>query len=309
MKPWVSFDDIILVVTYNNPLYGNIGAIELLYRPFFTNIVYCGPEELSSMDNQFNVTFIKYNQYPQSVNLPPGSSMFQCTALAMNKYKSNRNAIKGYLLTADDALPILRNLAYLPRDQIWYFNSSHFSYYDVSTRKSNSRRWIWWNRNHDHISVFMKALQTQTHLQDCRKKLETLTGAPNRILGGAYADFFYVPSHMSNSFIDLVNIMKEHKIFLEIAVPTILLCIHNETKPWIVIKNDSPEYPRVAPWAHFMSPKRKWNVTYIHPMKWSCLKESESCRDIYCNTILPLYHNKGIENNPNCKLSKVNQKN
>ena len=304
-NPWRRFADIIMVVTYNNPLYGNIGAIELLYRPFFANIIYCGPEELESRDNLYNVTFIKYEQYPPP--MPPGSSMYKCSALAMDKYRSYNGVIKGYLLTADDALSMIPNLAYLPKHQIWYFDKSRLNYYDVSTKK-NSTPWHWWKRQHNNMKSLITALQSQPHLQDCRKKLEKFTGAPNRVLGRVYADFFYVPSHMSERFMEIVNITIEHMVYLEIAVPTILLCMHNDTKPWTTATNDR-EFPRVSPWFQFTSPEGKWNTTYLHPMKWSCLNESESCRDLYCNTILPLFHNKGIENNPNCNLSKVKQKN
>ena len=308
IKPWIRFENILLVVTYNNPFYDNIGAIEVLYRPFFPHIVYCGYESIPAELNTFNVELLVFKRHRVS-----GMFMYQCLALAMEKYRHKDTNIKGYLLTADDALIMLPNIATLPKDQIWYFNLSQFWSYDTNTKTTTPDKaivWYWWLPEYAKMRKLLNTLQTSDDddIRNCQKRMEKFTGGVNRILGGPLADFFYVPSHFSDAYIKYTALMMEHELFLEIAVPMILYCIQDEkSEPWVNIVNANKIiYLGFQPWDHFIHPNRRWNATYLHPVKWSCLKhEDKQCPDTYCNTILPLIHNKRIERNPNCQLSEV----
>ncbi|KAK2191655.1 hypothetical protein NP493_48g03020 [Ridgeia piscesae] len=87
------------------------------------------------------------------------------------------------------------------------------------------------------------------------QRLLSSNGAADRPNSGI-SDIYYIPSKLSREFLELVDVFLRHRVFLEIAVPTIIRCLVEPTDvvkirgvavndvavrkhPWMYIKTQS----------------------------------------------------------------------
>ena len=95
-NPWIQFRSIVLVVLFNFPYYDVIPYLELLYRPFFPQIVYCLPKSgnrTAIEKYDLNITIVEYDDAPGG-----GSTNYICV---YHIQKLGLQA-KGYFFAADD---------------------------------------------------------------------------------------------------------------------------------------------------------------------------------------------------------------
>ena len=126
--------DILLIVAFNREHYEAIPYIELLYRSFFPNMVYCGPKPLNitSWTADYNISFITYKDMPKAKR--PGSLNYICMANAMIKHPH----YTGYLLFGDDVMLIPHRFPKFSPDKIWYWPHNKIRQVDIRTVKECS---------------------------------------------------------------------------------------------------------------------------------------------------------------------------
>lgn len=112
----------LLIVIFNNAIYSAVLYIELLFRVFWPNILYCGPETMTS---SARVSFASFG-----ANLPghrPGSFNYRCVAHAYSMYPYMPG---GYFITSDDILLVPHLLSRLPVDSVWFVPNGYIVDFD-----------------------------------------------------------------------------------------------------------------------------------------------------------------------------------
>ena len=210
-QPWTQFDDILLVITFNNPHYESIPYVETLYRPFFPNILYCGSSSVNlnqsaGIDN-FTFSFISYENIEGHA---PGSFNYKCMITAMLMGYD----VQGVLVASDDLLLLVHRLSDMKRDLVWYVPKIHTFTGDFTNLlqcKYGSCNikpiWVPWAK---YKKVTMDAMaeiranNKSATMSACYRRLLSENGAPARA-NGALSDIFYIPSKLWQSYIDFLR--------------------------------------------------------------------------------------------------------
>ena len=281
-EPWIQFDSILLLVVFNKPHYESIPYLEVIYRPFFSHILYCGPNP-PSIDEYpdlaaYNFSFISYRKTPRY--LAPGYFNYECTQRAVHMGYS----VEGFLVIADDVLLATHIIETLHPDKVWYLPSKEIRTADIGLRmecregRCGSRStWPWFKRNWTSQEVMFEMLEQKQRFSPtvrmCYRNLVKVNGAKRR-LNGAISDYYYIPTSISKAFAELVPIFLDSNVFLEIAVPTILQCL-------------APPETRESVTGHMLwgsDRNNLWKIFnafdmvnrgFIHPTKWGYLYQGE----------------------------------
>ncbi len=303
--PWVSFPDVLLIVVFNKPHYESIPFVDTLYRPFFPNILYCGPG-FPNMNSQElkNLKFSFYSFGQTKKGHQMGSFNYECMIKAVEMFFP----VSGYWFVSDDLLLSVHKIknfrlnrtAFVP---LWDIVIDDVS--DCIISKWGFRRY---RKQIMNVLKNMEALQgvdvfieyeiiqnDSLVKQQCYKQLVGLNGGPYRVNGGL-ADIYYIPQEIAADFAVLGSLFLEHDVFLEVAVPTLMQCL-------VGIKNvqelvgEYRQTDRSYPWLKFTQEKFiDKSYMYIHPTKWGHLASGghdgnvTKVRELYCERVLPWIH-------------------
>lgn len=298
--PWIQFKNILLLVVFNNPLYASIPYVEVLYRPFFKRILYCGPKVPKATHHQslaaYNISFISYGDTPKGHS--KGALNYRCVQLAAEM----RYTVEGIVVMADDVLLMIHDLKSLDADKIWYWPNNRIRTADIIRRKQCVRRkwdmtpnWPRWYKYWSAAAAMFRTLEEKQNISSlarrCYSNLVEVNGAKLRI-NGAWSDFYYVPNSLVEDFAELAKIFAGHKVFLEIAVATIIQCLAlpseresmNSIYLWFRNRNRLPKY------FNQLQGTRKG---FIHPVKWSQLnRKSPMHVNLFCNALMFMHDSK-----------------
>ena len=200
------YRNILLLVNFNHPFYQNIPLIKRLYNRIFPNMVFYGTEK----SNKYNV---------KKIDSAKGYLSYIGLADAMEHHRN----YTGYLLINDDVFLNPWTIGDLDQSRVWEgpkrpITLGKFRRTDI---------WSWWKHPRWGLSKCLLARNESisTHpelLEIASTAVEK--DAENRIQGcyRGRSDVLYVPKQFSNQFIALSQIFYKHKVFLEIAIPTII---------------------------------------------------------------------------------------
>jgi len=203
-----AFKDFLLVIVYNYPFYDSIPHLEALYKPAFPHLLFCGPPHNTTRPGIVMVDIVK------------GFLGYECLDKIIREYPG----YEGYFYISDDVILKYWNFPEFDREKIWE------SSFLVSNPINEAPRtnWYWWN--------------TQYGLNNCRRACENVaqmtlkerklngTRLLNNLLKngngklrcfGSRSDVLYIPQRHAKAFAILSKTFYKHKVFLEIAVPTI----------------------------------------------------------------------------------------
>ncbi len=296
--PWHQLDNVLLIVTFNNPHYEVIPFLEIMYRPFFPYILYCGPgtpnEHKIPLLKNFTFSFISYGSTPKG-NFP-GSFNYECTSMAVKSHYS----VDGYLVIADDILLSMFRLTELLRHVVWFMPSKEVRIGEV-TKLRECRlgmcdfhpRWRWWEDYQSQILAMLRRLKKNQYKSNliyrCYKQIVMQTGAEMRA-HGAYSDIYYLPHRLAADFAQLADMFRQEGVFLEVTVPTILKCLENpediQPIPGLIIWDEGRDYP----WLYY-KPKELKLKSFMHPTKWGYLaRGSPDYAKFFCSQVIPFLH-------------------
>ena len=203
-----AFNDLLIVVVYNYPFYYSIPHLSGLYRPSFPHLLFCGPPD--------NTTGIL------TININRGILGYECLGRAIREHPGYR----GYFYISDDVILNYWNFPDFDREKIW---ESSFSFGSTPVYEPASTNWYWWISPYGlnncrracedvaNMNFGVKKLNVKYHLSTLFKN----SNESLRCFSGR-SDIFYIPRKHAKAFSILSETFYEQKVFLEIAVPTMI---------------------------------------------------------------------------------------
>ncbi|XP_050390975.1 uncharacterized protein LOC126810065 [Patella vulgata] len=282
LKTHKQYEDILLIIAFNNPHLQNILHLQTLYSIHFSHILFCAndsrPFVAVSKNLTQRVSFVKTFTHH-------GIVIYNCLshAIAMNY------DVSGYILMGDDVLLNSWNIGDLPRDKFWFqrtvsvFNKS-------SSYKEN--RWAWWKDSsgkpaYNNFSNFLQTIpsldpEKAPIIHDFNKMLISNTKSDVGLLR-AVADFLYVPKRFQDRVLYFLEIFSKYGVMLELAIPTVIGGLDHR-------KNIVP-IRGVVLWF-----KKRLNYTsrfepsghFMHPVKLGIEMKTEKGRRFICSRVIPL---------------------
>ena len=206
-----AFKDILLVIVYNYPLYDSIPDLTALYKPAFPNLLFCGPPHNTAPLDILTVEIIH------------GYLGYECLGRAIRQHPG----YKGYFYSNDDVIFKFWNFPDFDREKIWESRESE-QLPSQRINESASSRWKWWKSAYG-LKNCRRACEDvgKMNMEDENLKgvhlLNTLLKNSNGTLRcfKSRSDVLFIPQKHSKAFSILSNTFYKHKVFLEIAVPTI----------------------------------------------------------------------------------------
>lgn len=254
------FSNYLLVIIYNHPLYDSVSLLRDFYEPAFPNIYFCGEIANSTLR-------------VHAANINKGVYGYKCLSDAIRK----NPGYAGYLYINDDVIVNYWNL------EKFHFNFSRIGessnkFGKVSATEEMPKNWYWWIspygfKNCQRTIKKMSILSERFHIYGRAFKTFYRDGEGTLYCHNGRSDIVYIPGHLAGAFHDISIVFYKYKVFLEIAIPTILRFIatndeistlHGLYLPGDVRKKD----PRVTDsryfWTSYLQRPSLW---FIHPFK------------------------------------------
>ncbi|XP_046362028.2 probable glycosyltransferase STELLO1 isoform X3 [Haliotis rufescens] len=273
------FTDVLLIVVINYPqLYKTTRTVEILYRRYFPNLLFCGPSmESFHKDSNSELSHVE--------GLTEGwHYMYGCIAYAM---KMNYRA-KGYLHIGDDTLLQIWNLHKLPRDHVWFNDELR-----TLNRTVLDSPWRWWiepegRKNCERVLDELKGISQQGGEGAELANIFYTNYVKNResldMLFGSACDFYYVPQRLRDMYVFLVSLLRKHRVIVGVGIPTVLQGMdRRENVEYIpgklIFGEDRGRMQEV-----FRS-----DDYFFHPVKFARWLKSDKGRTFFCENLQPLF--------------------
>ena len=210
------FNDILLIIIYNSPLYNSIPLLMSFYEEAFPHIIICGSER----SQRYKIFVVKIEK---------GFFGYECAAQAMRVYRQTFN---GYLYINDDMIVNWWNFVDFDKGRIWFgapwlSKAGITATYHGNKFISTGLGWHWWDMAvgkdaFERAFREMRMLKSRTvnhwNITRAFKNLEKNgDGSINCFKG--LSDIFYIPKQFARTFSHISKIFFRHRVFLEIAVP------------------------------------------------------------------------------------------
>jgi len=238
------FEDVLLIINFNHPHYENIEFLKEIYSPYFKNIVFYGEKEHPEI-NVFKHNF--------------GWYVHKAIRDAMRKWPY----FKGYLCCQDDCFMNFWNFLKLDKNKIW------FHQFWRAPLDAKNIGWTWWT----YPCGYEASKKAYKKLP--KTAIDILTkNCGESHFAYSWADFFYVPGQHSKKFIEISKCFANPEVFIEIAIPTILLSIE-----------DKDRFEALHPlWTGTINSidlqNFDVNVDWVHPIKFTNSENREFVRKV-----------------------------
>lgn len=267
------FKGVLLLVNFNEPFYENIPLLKSLYGDVFPNMVFYGTN--ASSIYQVN-----------KVDTHKGYFSYIVIAHAMEHYEN----YTGYFLINDDALLNPWNLVRLDRNKIWEGPKWPITIGNFSKFED----WYWWRSRWGlencasslkeltefyqnlHLNLvgisFMRTLHENTQQHNHSNNNRSHNCHRGR------SDVVYVPKRFLKEYIVFSELFHRHKVFLEIAFPTLLRMLDASDRFEKLDGIYLPGRVKTAPVSNssFLWIKYNDQLDFIHPVKMNYGRNSET---------------------------------
>lgn len=183
--------------------------------------------------------------------------------------KSIKISFLGYMSSNDDMIINWWNLVHRDKTMVWEGSGvSYFTYEETSKDK-----WAWWNESLGLPACknFYKDLKYKGKYSKHSRtayQIALFNGGGLERCGKGWSDYFYIPGRLVNTFREVSGIAYNNRLFLEIAVPTILRCLDHSSD---FEKLDGAYLPSLGVWKTLPDVFWKYynhTLTFIHPFKF-----------------------------------------
>lgn len=250
------FQDIILIIVLNfGNLVSNIPLLDYVYGRHFKYIIYCS-ESVSQFESRYKKF---YNASPVTfveIQHKRGYWGQSCMAATMKIGYD----VTGFLQLSDDVLLNVWNLGKLPYHKPWFQSMMRVAniHNQIVPDVWINNFWWPWNQFFGRVAALEAFRQLQSLVSSSTQgervtkfldNLHNITNCDQCFLYEA-SDVFYVPAHLISSFTFFSDIFSHSKVFLEIAIPTILAGITSDADVYRLRGNylwfqDREKYPFV----------------------------------------------------------------
>ncbi|KAF9969163.1 hypothetical protein BGZ73_008603, partial [Actinomortierella ambigua] len=208
-----AFKDILLVVNFNHPDYAAIEPFLDIYKGYFPNIQFYGPE-------------VPENLKDVVVEMPHDAgftSSYQSIADAVERFPKYR----GYLYTNDDTLLNVYQLAGFDQDKVWKQVPDPIKdVHDLS--KAPPDDWFHWPKPEGR-----KMWEDATSLTAEQKaRIAKFSKVDGPVDVRAFADAVYVPARIGQELAGVLKQFAKHNMFLELALGLALVAVE-PTENWV----------------------------------------------------------------------------
>jgi hypothetical protein len=237
------FDDILLIINFNHPYYNNIEFLKEIYSPYFRNIVFYGEKKEPGV---------------HAVAHHYGWFVHKAIRHAMKKWPN----YKGYICCQDDCLMNFWNLTRLNKKKIWFHT------FWTASLSCPQMDWVWWQYpcGHEASQEAYRKLPAKA-----LKNLQANVGPGN--FAFTWADFVYIPGKYRKDFIKISNCFSDPDVFIEIAIPTILLCLDRKEK----MEKINPYWGGSINTINLADYRSDYD--WVHPIKLSNLENRQFVRE------------------------------
>lgn len=239
-----------LLVNFNEPFYGNIPIIKNLYGNIFPNMVFYGTNK--SHDYDVNV-----------VDTHKGYFSYIDVAHAMKRYAN----YTGYFLINDDVLLNPWNLVRFQQNKIWEgprwpITIGNYSKFD---------NWYWWKSRWGLKNCKEALKEVTNNYRNFRTLKQSNRGDnhDNQSCRRGRSDIVYIPKGFSKGFIALAETFHRHRVFLEIAFPSMLRLLQRSEQFETLHGIYMPGRVKTAPVTNSRFLWKQYNerLDFIHPVK------------------------------------------
>ena len=122
----------------------------------------------------------------------------------------------------------------------------------------------------------------------CYRHLLDSTGSPLRI-ANSYSDIYHIPLRLIKKFTDVAHFFLQHLIYIDLAVPTIIMSMEKEKNVVNLTGHMCWNYTfRHNPWIYIQ--EQHFNSMYFHPTKWNYInKGSQNHTAFFCKMVHHIY--------------------
>ncbi len=270
------YEDILLVIVYHFDGYDSIPQLDSLYRDAFPNIAYCGPKE----SENFKIDIVLKNR--------GGLTAYHCLGRAVRYYPG----FKGYLYINDDMIVNWWNFGDFDTTKIWQsalIENGHPLRRSGKPDIDYKTKWVWYNSSYG----IEQCNQTLYEIKELKPRdwapemlLENLlyNGNGQTYCSKGWSDVFYIPSIYATAFADMSEIFYRNKVFLEIAVTTMLRLLDKEENTVKLTGHYLPDLGKsdgMAFWTHYRT-----DIKFMHPLKFHNKKTSKMNKALLKNWVV-----------------------
>ncbi|KAK6188902.1 hypothetical protein SNE40_004983 [Patella caerulea] len=270
-------DDVLLLVVFNLPFYKYVQWIHNMYSLKYSTMAYCGDSKelfLTATEHlNYSLTFIEED-------VSAGFYIYQCVSAAI---KIGYN-VSGILMLSDDVLLNTWKTDELPKDRPWL----HQVY---TLHRDQSHNWYNWRQPWGQ-KAFKSVWQELTDLSknstavknsfgNFERRLQVISKSETGLCFG-FEDIVYLPQRIFNEFVFFGDLFAKHKVFLEIALATLLVgLVENEELVMLpgsyLWDNDRTNYERFFNVSHI----------FMHPFKLGVESKKLAGLEFLCHTYIP----------------------
>ncbi|XP_050417609.2 uncharacterized protein LOC126831048 isoform X2 [Patella vulgata] len=276
VKPSQKSENILLLVIFNFPHYGNIPSLHKTYSYSFSKIVYCGSHidqfRNKSAEFGFNVTFIELG-HKYMLN---GAYFYRC----MEKVMRMNYDVEGYLLIGDDVLINPWRIQSYPKNKMWLPKGN---YARLSMKKPG---WVHWDAfyGREAMKRLLNVLETNYSERYERFKHNFIrnTGCDDGVPYGG-SDIVYIPKILKDDALFYLELFSNHSIFLEIAVHSIVFGMQPEENVF--------KLPGAYLWTGAQKSRTysffKPSIFFLHPFKFGPELKKRTGKEFFCTQYVP----------------------
>ena len=309
-----SSSDIDLLITFNHdPQNSSIETILHFYQDHFRNIIFCGNKKITEHFNEIRGRFKRFDSYTfiDMYDMSAGYFHYYCMTKAI---EIQFNVKTGILLMSDDVLFKYWHMEKLNKEKIWFPGKVQ-----IGGDHETMRGWIYWNdyignveklfqfvtevvenkpisrkpdmKNYPVVLPEHAIMMRQFHknIMSNRRNISERNITYDQIDFGVnnltasvavfISDIFYMPMSKLAEFHFLSDLFNRERIYLEIAVPTILGGMAANTDieiiaglyPWVNTEDGDPmanAFEKIA---------LLDRVQFVHPIKVPTMDRKRYC--------------------------------
>ncbi|KAK6168496.1 hypothetical protein SNE40_021016 [Patella caerulea] len=275
-KPSKKSENILLLVIFNFPHYGNIPSLHKTYSFSFSKIVYCGSymDQFQNKSTQFgfNVTFIEL----EPRYMLNGAYFYRC----MEKVMRMNYDVEGYLLVGDDVLINPWHIHSYPKNKMWLPEGNHAR---LSMKKPE---WVHWGAfyGREAMKRLLNFLETNYSARYQRFKQNFIrnTGYEDGVPFGG-SDIVYIPDILKEDALFYLELFSNHSIFLEIAVHSIVFGMQPRQNVFNLKGSYLWTGEEKSKTYSFFKP----TLFFLHPFKFGPEFKKRAGKEFFCTKYLP----------------------
>ena len=252
--------NVLLAINFNFPHYSSIPILKEFYGPIFGKVVFCGSKEFNG------VIKIKERR---------GYLGYECVATAIRMFPN----FIGYLYSNDDIILNWWNVIKLDTSKIWTGGEIQYTNPHVFD-EVKLPAWSWWKAERTAYVcqvAFEKVVLLGSTKEGIRLKLPSyiqryyINTGNRKLCIASRSDLFYIPKEYAETYARISQIYEENNVFLEAAVPGILIFLLNKTNQHNLngmYFNDITGYSPAYESGEAFYETYSFNLTFSHPFKF-----------------------------------------